>query len=534
MPFEVFTTQSRPHSLVLQQARKQQQTFMRVLERADTFRRWWSTLTWQESQKIIMQHRGRIDVQKFVTILLSTPVPRCIMYRSAVDQLYTAVLPASVRQVAERQKPTLQCCEQQQQEQQPEAAPPGVPDGDLTGNAASAAAVTISSQGCSGSCTASANAVVASCHVMGSVRMSAPNNSSAASGGQLPKVATPKRQYICAPKSVTASMTGVDSSSSRTTTDPDADTSPTTEQPRRRQKTKDSTHSNGAGHMSASAAAAGAASVAIGSMTADLYAPGPAAPPPDGNHNPDQAPDVIIPAYHFIVGGSRSINARLERHGSEPTAAADLLDAGSQCQDLVRRMMQEKRLHVEFSHTKAIGKQEVGAERVMSGLGHVWGALLVVGHNGEELSQLLDRGKKQLAGGELTSSHYCRSRAADFNTDLDLPYMFVESIMRTDTITSQSGAKVPCCYPHRGDGSLDVKVSAKDKQQLIACREALFQITLVLMLLWHTQNKDRHPDLQALADRLSLQPVAPQLPAQTRETSTAGPRSQVQQGINRL
>lgn len=510
--------QSLAHSIALQQASSHQQTYQRVLERADQFRSWWSKLTRQQQHMVITQYRGRIDVQMLATLVLSTPALRSKAYRNAVEQLYAGVLPTPERAAAEEQQSILQGLKQQH-EPQPRH---GLANSKAAG--AGEGAATTAAAGNNAPSSTKAIAATAGRDVMGS--MPASNSSTAAEGYPLPKVGTPKRPYSCVPKAAgsDAPADEVSYAAAAAQLDKGDDPSPSYDQPKRRQRTELLTEENTSGHHTSSSATAAATEPE----------PEPAAM---GDIN---APDVAdaaprIPAHHFMLGGSKAISNLLSKHKKQPTEASTVISIGSDCRTVIEEMLQDGHILLKFSKTKEVKNQQVGDEDVEPGKLYTWGALVVVGYGDERPGQQqLQQAEHLKEAGQLISSHYCRSQQQDFEAAYNEPFLLVKSMMKTGEIRT-AGLNVPTCYPYRtGGGSLDLKICAFNAKQLFECRRAVFYMTVVLLLLWHGQDKlaQMHPALKALAEKLKLQPVAPVDAA--KETSTAQNRNLVEGKLRNL
>lgn len=510
--------QSLPHSIALQQASRHQQTYQRVLEKANQFRNWWATLTWQQQHVVITQYQGRVDVQMLATLVLSTPALRSMAYRNAVEQLYAVVLPAPEREAAEKQQSILQGLKQQQQPHPPHGLTINKAAGAGEGAATAAA-------GNNASSSTKATAATAGRDVMSS--MPASNSSTAALISSLPKVGTPKRPYNCVPEDARSDAPAVvPSAATAAQPDTDGDPSPSYDQPKRRQRTELFAEEETLGHHESSSATAAATRpepAAAATAMGDINAPDVA----------DAAPR--IPAHHFMLGGSKAIQKLLSKHKKQPTEAASVISIGSDCWTVIEEMLQDGHILLEFSNFKQVGDQQVGDEDVAPGRLYTWGALVAVGYGDERPGQQqLQHAEHLKEAGQLISSHYCRSRQHDFEAAYNEPFLLVKSMMRIGKITT-SGLNVPTCYPYRtGGGSLDLKICAFNAKQLAECRRAVFHITVVLLLLWHGQDKpaQMHPALKALAEKLKLQPVAPVDTA--KETSTAQNRNLVEGKLQNL
>lgn len=473
------------HASTLDWVSRQEQTFACQLARARYVKQWWTQLTSQQQQQLIAAHKSRgTDVNHLLTRLGAATI-RSSTYHNALQHLYTAVIPASDRELAEAENPMLKGVKQHQQQKHAV-----MPYKNVSG--------TVSLLHDHSDTASLASAGMALHTAVGS-------SYTAASGTEMAHRLTPDRA-LHRVASATAAANGSDEAAAA---DLQEDSSPSNDQPRRKQKTSTST----AVAIKQSPATPATRAIAAMDAGASMLLPAAAGGLARSPAQVAVIPDVRHTAFSFMNGGKRPIVEVLKQHQSQPAAAPAIISLGQEFKAAIDSMVLDGALLLEGVDPS--GKQCVLAERAIEKQVYVWRALANVEYNGTRLQYDPETAQELVESGVIVSSYHCKSSSAEFEAACEQPYILIES--KYKEAGSNGNWRI---YPKRGDACLDVEVFASSKDELAQCRMALFHVTVVLMLLWHGQHKQKHAALQEIAARYKLNAVAPQKPtAPTQDTT---------------
>lgn len=432
------------------------------MQKSRVFRKWWEQQPPEEQQTVQQQH-SNIDLLKLIS-QLRLPSSRVDSKRdiagcvSAVEQLYWQVLPAKETQPAVdvwMQSPRLQPHVSQITRHVDTAVAP-----------ASAAAAAAAQPGDAAATSAAAAAP----------RLQPDIAPAAAAEAVTPAAADPQEYVrLLQEGGIAPAVLAVPEPFERVHEDP----SPGSAQPSRKQK--------------------GAAGLAVPKQHA---AAGPsAAAAADKFDIRDAAWRRRLghtPAADFLHGGTQCVEQLLKDKGLQA-----VIDMGLASQEALGSMQSNR--WVKFEYKKFIQNQPPATEWTRAGRKGTairkWGAKLLLNYGGHHLEQQQwERMGEHLE--DTWPSSEAVSNAVSFEDGFDIPALVVESGFELKS--NATG----CVCKSRGDG-LRISVDSSSATELATFREAAFWVTVLLLLLWHSQNKQTHPALQQVAMQYNLKAEKP-------------------------
>ena len=225
------------------------------------------------------------------------------------------------------------------------------------------------------------------------------------------------------------------------------------------------------------------------------------------------------PAVDYFHGGRKCVQALLSKVDPEFEL---LLAMGAACENTINTMIEEQWLRISG---------DPSVQKDNKKLHHKYSFTVIFNYGGSPMQQ------QQWDQREEGCPILCpSSKAADaetqpvFEAGLGTPAVLVDCAFRTETN--------PLRVYVRGAG-LDVQVdgaAGSTKQHMARVSHALCQVTVVLLLLWHAQDKEQHPELQRVAQLYRLQPVkkveqAQPQPCVAQQTSTAAAKQHLLEQI---
>lgn len=201
--------------------------------------------------------------------------------------------------------------------------------------------------------------------------------------------------------------------------------------------------------------------------------------------------DDHVPAAYFLHCGTQLVG-KLVGTGQD-TGINAVVEMGDDCWKALDTMQTDHWLKLVFREPRGETKtrKEKGSRS--------WEAKLLLNYGGEQL--------EQQQWDQLATLVECTKRASlaasnprAFEANCKHPGVEVECKFRM----KDGGKGCKSC----GDGPR-VNLSHGDDEQLRPFRRAVFGLTSVLMLLWHSQHKQKHPALQQIAEQYNLKPEKP-------------------------
>lgn len=242
-----------------------------------------------------------------------------------------------------------------------------------------------------------------------------------------------------------------------------------------------------------------------------------------------------FPATHFVNGGRDFVNSILNRKNPQISKAVnqqelnmpELVAKGEECWAAILDMKHTGCARFDLGRDNPGCKEQkpFKSKNKKMQKTYMWKLSVVLNEGGQELTEQEWEARNQSLDAVMTS-HEVEDET--FEAGLAESAVIVKSIYREQNggcwayhhkesdaagATPHAAAVTP---PVTGGGPCR---GFKDASNLAAFRQAVFRVTIVMILLWHSQGRSVHPSLQKLVDKYKLRAVP--IKRQKPQTSTA-------------